>query len=202
MSGKFFLIIGPSGSGKGTLVDFIRTNNDELGLVFPVSCTTRERRPGEKEGKTYYFVSEEEFKERIDKEEFLEWAEYGGNLYGTLKSEIVDPLKAGQSVLREVEIQGANSIMNLFSRKDLFVIYIDAGSWEKMERRIKARAPIGEEELRLRKERFEKEIKFKEEADFVIENHDGKLLEARKSLLNKIKQTIRNLQGTSREVKM
>lgn len=188
MLGKFFLIIGPSGSGKGTLVNHLRENNHSLGLVFPVSCTTRERRPREKEGETYYFVTREEFEKRIKRDEFLEWAEYGGNLYGTLKSEIVDPLKAGRCVLREVEIQGASSIIGLFDRKDLFVIYIDAGPWEKMEKRIRDRAPIDDHELELRRERFEEEITFKDKADLVIENYDGQAKKAQADLLREVER--------------
>lgn len=202
MLGKFFLIIGPSGSGKGTLVNYLRQNNDSLDLVFPVSCTTRERRPREKEGETYYFITREEFEERIERDEFLEWAEYGGNLYGTLKSEIVDPLKLGRCVIREVEIQGAASIMSLFDREDLFVIYVDAGPWEKMERRILERAPIDSHELELRRQRFEEEVVFKDKADLVVRNYDGEVDGARQYLLKRVKEVCENLSKEASAVKL
>src|SRR6185503_18010602 len=106
MQGKLILVIGPSGSGKSALIAYLR--EVAPNIIFPVSCTTREKRLGEKEGETYYFVSEEEFDERITQEAFLEWASYGGHRYGTLKSEILPELTAGNTVVREVEIQGAH----------------------------------------------------------------------------------------------
>lgn len=202
MSGKFFLIIGPSGSGKGTLVSHLRKNSVDLDLVFPVSCTTRERRPGEKEGETYYFVSREEFEERIRAGEFLEFAEYGGNFYGTLKREIVEPLESGRCVAREVEVQGAEAIMELFSREDLFIIYIDAGPWEKVERRIRGRAPISEDELILRRQRFEQEVTFKDRADLVVYNRDGEMKKAQGSILRGVAEVCRNLREQQKLVKL
>lgn len=202
MLGKFFLIIGPSGSGKGTLVNYLREKSESLNLVFPVSCTTRKRRPREKEGETYYFITRDEFEERIKKEEFLEWAEYGGNLYGALKSEIINPLQEGYCVVREVEIQGANSIIGLFDRSDLFVIYIDAGPWERMVKRIRERAPISEEELELRRERFEEEVGFKDQADLVIRNYDGEVDKAKEELLDTIREVTENLSKEASTVKL
>lgn len=202
MFGKFFLIIGPSGSGKGTLVNHLRANSGALDLVFPVSCTTREKRPGEKEGETYYFVSRDEFQKRIANDDFLEFAEYGGNLYGTLKSEIVNSLEAGQCVAREVEIQGAETILGIFPREHLFIIYIDAGPWENVERRIRGRAPISEDELILRKERFDEEITFKNKADLVIYNRDGEMKKAQQNILEEVEKVCANLREQQKLVKL
>ncbi|MDZ7726666.1 MAG: hypothetical protein U5L75_03745 [Candidatus Campbellbacteria bacterium] len=183
MEGTFILIMGPSGSGKGTLLSHIRKRfSEEAEVVFPVSCTTRAIRPGEKDGETYYFISREEFNERINNDEFLEWAEYGGNLYGTLKSEIMSPLKDDLVVVREVEVQGVRSILSIFPRPNLHLVYVDAGEWSDFEKRIKSRAPIEDKELKERQERYKDELSFREKADEVISNRDGELGEAKKRM--------------------
>lgn len=183
MNGTFILVIGPSGSGKGTLLSHIRaTYGENTDLVFPVSCTTREMRPGENEGETYYFITREEFEEKVERDEFLEWAEYGGNLYGTLKAEILSPLKEGCVVIREVEVQGARAILSLFPRKNLYIAYVDAGNWDDFERRIRSRAPISDEELIERQKRYRDELTFKEKADSIISNREGELDHAKRHL--------------------
>ena len=174
--GTFVLIIGASGSGKGALLKHAKAAHPEI--VFPVSCTTRAMRPGEKDGETYHFVLNEEFTRRIDAGEFLEWAEYGGARYGTLKSEIITPLEEGKLVMREVEVQGVRQLRNIIPAENLVTIYIHAGEWTDIERRIRGRAPISEEELALRKHRYEDEHPFINEADYVVENFDGKFKEA------------------------
>ncbi len=177
MKGKLILVIGPTGSGKGTLLAHVRTMIPEL--IFPVSCTTRTPRPGETSGQTYYFVSADEFEQRIAAGEFLEWAEYGHNRYGTLKSEILPAMAEGKTVIREIEVQGARQIQKILSPEDLRIIYIDAGSWDDLEKRIKARAPIGQPELESRRKRYEDETSFKSQAAAVIENRDGGLEKAK-----------------------
>lgn len=175
--GKLILVIGPTGSGKGTLLAHIRAQVPEL--IFPVSCTTRAMRPGEVEGQTYYFVTTKEFNERIARGEFLEHASYGGNQYGTLKSEILPAIAEGKTVIREIEVQGARQIQNILSPEELRIIYIDAGSWDELERRILARAPIGAPELEARRKRYEDETSFKAQATAVVYNPDGSLEQAK-----------------------
>ena len=177
MNGKLILVIGPTGSGKGTLLAHVRTHIPEL--IFPVSCTTRAMRPGEVEGQTYYFVSTEEFNERVARGEFLEHASYGGNQYGTLKSEILPSVAEGKTVIREIEVQGARQIQNILSPDELRIIYIDAGSWDELERRVLARAPIGAPELESRRKRYEDETSFKAQATAVVYNPDGGLEQAK-----------------------
>lgn len=176
--GTLILVIGPTGSGKGTLLEEVRKNIPDL--VFPVSCTTRVMRPGEVEGQTYYFVSRDEFEARRERGEFLEWAEYGHNLYGTLRSEILPAVEEGKTVIREIEVQGARQIQQILPRDLLRIIYVDAGSWEDLERRITLRAPIGAPELEARRKRYEDETSFKAQADIVVENRDGKLEDAKR----------------------
>ena len=180
MQGKFILVVGPSGSGKSALLAHLAQSMPEI--VFPVSCTTRAMRPGEVEGDKYHFVSKDEFEKRREAGEFLEWAPYGGNYYGTLKAQILEPLAAGKTVVREVEVQGARLIQERMPER-LGIIYIDAGSWENLERRIQARAPISDVELLARRKRYEDEMTFKEHADVVVTNADGGLEEAKKNFV-------------------
>lgn len=179
--GTFILVVGPSGSGKSALLAHLREVMPDI--VFPRSCTTRTPRPGEVEGEKYFFVTKEEFERRQAAEEFLEWAPYGGNYYGTLRSEIIPALEAGKSVLREVEVQGARQLRGSIPEGVLKIIFIDAGSWEDLERRIRARAPIGEVELLARRKRYEDETGFKGEADMVVTNLDGGLAQAKEDFV-------------------
>lgn len=185
-TGKLILVVGVSGSGKGALMQAARKRFPEA--VFPVSCTTRGMRPGEVDGVMYHFLTDEEFDARIAAGDFLEWEPYGGHRYGTLKGEIFPPLEAGKTVLHEVEIYGARHFRELVPRENVSVIYILAGSWESLKKRILARAPMTDEELEKRRLRFEEEIQFKGEADVVIENPDGGLAEAQERFIDAIQK--------------
>lgn len=188
MSGRFILVVGPSGSGKSALLDHLHAVHPEI--IFPISCTTRVPRPGEMEGEKYYFVSKGEFEKRREREDFLEWASYGGNYYGTLKSEIISPLTQGKTVVREVEVQGARQLLATVPQETLRIIFIDAGSWDDLERRIRARAPMGEVELLARRKRFEDERAFKPQANCVVQNVNGKLAEAKESFVKTVENLI------------
>jgi guanylate kinase len=174
--GRLILVMGPTGSGKGTLVRHARELHPELALS--VSCTTRTPRAGEVDGVSYHFLTRDAFMEKADAGEFLEWAEYGGNLYGTLRSEVEGRLERGISVILEIEVQGVRLVKERTSPDDLRVIFIDAGSWEALEARIRARAAISDDEVEKRRQRYSDEESFKAEADAVILNEDGKLEEA------------------------
>lgn len=177
MQGTLVLILGPSGSGKGTLIRHVKEYHPNF--IFPVSCTTRAPRPKEKDGEVYYFISKEEFKTRIANDEFLEWAiVHGDNYYGTLKKEILAPLERGQVVFREVDIQGVQSIKKLIPQKNLITIFLMTPSWDALKSRIVKRAQISESELQKREESYHKEIAFKDNCDHIIINRQGHLNEA------------------------
>ena len=189
MTGHLILFVGTPGSGKGVLREYARSVFPHLH--FAVSCTTRAQRPGEINGRDYFFISRDEFQTRINEGSFLEWIEQdGGNLYGTLKSEILEPIARGDIVVREVEVRGVRAIKELVPKENLIVIFIEADTWDVLERRIQERAPISTEELALRKERYEQERLFMPEADMVVQNYDGKLDEAHRQLKAAIEHII------------
>ncbi|HVU79996.1 MAG TPA: guanylate kinase [Candidatus Paceibacterota bacterium] len=188
MKGKLILVIGPSGSGKSALLSYLHEQMPEL--VFPRSCTTRMPRPGEVEGEKYFFVSKEEFERRELAGDFLEWASYGGNYYGTLKEEILPRLEEGKHVVREVEVQGARQIQVLVPQETLRMVFIDAGSWEDLERRIRSRAPITEVELLARRKRYEDETTFMPQATVVVKNPDGGLEAAKQEFVRVIRELV------------
>src|ERR671928_629357 len=105
---RVFVITGPSGVGKGTLIRLLRERVPELALS--VSATTRAPRPGETDGVDYHFLSDEEFQRRVDAGEFVEWAEYSGRRYGTLREELERHTSGGRPVVLEIEVQGARQV--------------------------------------------------------------------------------------------
>ena len=187
--GKFILILGPSGSGKGTIIDFLKSKN--LNIKYPPSYTTRAKRPGEIEGDVYHYITKEQFRTKIKNREFLEWAiVHNNNYYGTDKQTIIKELENGNTVLREVDIQGVKSIYKIFHKSNIVTIFITTDSWEKLESRIKKRANISEEELANRKSSYYKEIKFMKDATHTIFSEDGKIDEANREALSIIKKYI------------
>ena len=172
MSSKFILVIGPSGVGKGTMLQLLRERHPEV--VFPISATTRDPRPGEKEGETYYFISKEDFESKIEENEFLEYAcVHGKNYYGTLKKQIVDALDEGKTVVREIDYQGYLSVLKTDLAPRVKSIFILPPSIERLKERIRDRAPISEEELDARMESLQKEIAVAEECDVQLPLIDG-----------------------------
>lgn len=190
--GLFVVIVGPTGSGKSVLVKHLLSKFSDI--VSPTSCTTRAMRPGEVEGDVYYFISEEEFRKKIDAGEFLEWAQYGGHLYGSLKSEIIKPLEEGKLVLIDMEVQGARQVKNIFPKEELVTVYIDGGDWAQLVERVHARAPISDEELAKRKERYDDELTFKSVADFIITNPEGEIEKSKRDI-EELMENLRNRIG-------
>ncbi|PJC37064.1 guanylate kinase [Candidatus Peregrinibacteria bacterium CG_4_9_14_0_2_um_filter_53_11] len=187
MSGKLFLILGPSGSGKGTVISYLRRNLTEA--VFPLSCTTREPRPRERDGEVYHFISKGEFRRRIDAGEFLEWAiVHNDNYYGTLKDPIMASLDTGKMVIREVDMQGVESIRELLGPERVIAIFITAPSWETLKERILKRSSIPDAELAHRKASFEKEMAYSPQCDFVVTSLEGEI----PKVCREVEEIIRN----------
>lgn len=174
--GTLGLVVGTSGSGKGVLIK--RAHAEHPQIVFPISCTTRAMRPGEVDGVHYHFLTDDEFAARVAAGEFLEWATYGGYRYGTLRSEIIPALEAGRLVLCEMDVQGARNVRELLPPENIVIIYIYAGPWEDLARRIRGRAPISDADLEARRKHYEDEQSFKAEATYVVNNPDGRFVEA------------------------
>lgn len=185
MKGVLILVVSPAGGGKSTLLKYLREQMPDV--VFPVSCTTRPMRPGEIEGAVYYFISDEEFQHRAAHDEFLEWVYTDGKRYGTLKSEIIPAVEEGKTVIREVDIKGVYKMQEIVPKENLRTIYIDAGSWDELEKRIVARAPIEQTELASRRARFEAEAPFKDHADIVVKNPDGGLEQAKQDFVEAVR---------------
>ncbi len=174
MKGKLYLIVGPSGAGKGTIISAIKKKMPDL--IFPISCTTRDPRANEKEAEVYNFINKDDFLKKIESAEFLEWAHVHGrdHFYGTLKKPILEALKNGKKVLREVDMQGAESIKKIIPQEQLLTIFITVPDWNTLERRILQRSPMAKEELENRKLSFIKEMEFSKQCDAVINSLEGK----------------------------
>lgn len=163
------VVTGPSGAGKGTLEAALLERMPELELA--VSATTRERRKGEEDGREYWFVSEEEFARRVQEGDFLEWVSYvSGHRYGTLRSEIDRIHEAGKVPLLDLEIEGALTVRDTVP--GAVTIFVDAPSFDELERRLRERATesAGEIEDRLALARQQREQA--DEFDHVVVNDD------------------------------
>ena len=149
-TGFLCVVSGPSGSGKTTLC---RKARELDHCAYSISCTTRQPRTGEVDGKDYHFLSKEEFLDRTMKGEFLEWAKVHGNFYGTLRTEVTRHLDAGTDVLMDIDVQGAALIRaceDEFIRRSLVDIFILPPTMEELRSRLAGRNTESEEQLRLR----------------------------------------------------
>lgn len=185
--GHLILIMAPMASGKGVLISHITHTYPIIKRL--VSCTTRAMRPNEVEGRDYFFISREDFERRTQNGEFVEWAEFSGNLYGTLQTELFSHLENGDVVINEIDLHGVRNILSIIPKEHCTVIYIDAGDWETLRARALSRAPMGEEELSLRHIHYLEETGYKHNADFIVHNNDNEL-ESAKSKLNAIVEDI------------
>ena len=165
---KLIIITGPSGVGKGTVVKELLGKDKNIWLS--VSATTRSPRMGEKDGENYYFISDEKFKDMIDKKEFLEWAQFAGNYYGTPLSTVNEKIEKGFIVLLEIEVEGAKQIKEKFPES--LSIFLLPPSKEELEKRIRNRGTEKEEAIDRRLSRADYEIASSDEFDFVLTNHD------------------------------
>ncbi|MBF0196875.1 MAG: guanylate kinase [Planctomycetes bacterium] len=154
--GHLTIVCGPSGCGKSTLIKAFLKKYDHF--TFPTSVTTRSPREGEVHGEHYFFMSKEDFKAKNDKGEFLEYADVYGQYYGTLKATIDDSLIKGESLIKDIDIQGAKSLMKTLDPSDLTSIFISPPSLEALKDRLDKRGSENESTLKRRLQEAELEM--------------------------------------------
>lgn len=183
MAGKLIIFSAPSGSGKSTIINFLMKQN--LNLAFSISATSRPPRGTEQNGVEYFFITPEEFKKRIENNEFLEYEEvYKDRFYGTLKSQVEKQLEAGQNVIFDVDVKGGCHIKSYYGDRALSV-FIQPPSIEELRRRLNGRGTDSAEVIEDRIARAEYELSFAPKFDVVIINDDLKQAEAK--ALDKLK---------------
>jgi guanylate kinase len=165
-AGKLIVLTGPSGVGKGTLLRSLLKRHPELYLS--VSVTTRQPRPGEVDGKHYYFVSRDKFEQMVTAGELLEWAEYAGNYYGTPRLAVEQKIQLGQSVILEIEVVGARKIHKTFPTA--LRIFILPPTLAELEQRIRGRGQDSEDAIARRLSCAKAEIDAADEFDLQIVN--------------------------------
>jgi len=165
---KVFVITGPSGVGKGTLIKRLLVACPNLELS--ISATTRQPREGEVDGRDYHFLSREQFDQRIAEDDFLEFATYSDNRYGTLRSEVEKRLDAGHSVVLEIEVQGAQQVRA--TDVDSVQIFISPPDPAVLRERLVGRGTDSEEAIDKRLEVAKQELAVKEDFDYQVVNED------------------------------
>lgn len=183
-NGIVFVVSGPAGSGKGTVVELLRQMYDDVGVS--VSATTRQPRPGEVHGKSYYYKTREEFEALIKDGEVLEYTCYNGNYYGTLKSEAERILESGKDMILEIEVDGGSQVKKLLGSNCINVMLI-APDAEELERRLRGRGTETEDAIIARLNRSKEELKELVNYDYMVVNETGKSAECAEKLLTIIK---------------
>lgn len=167
--GRVFVVAGPSGAGKGTLIR--RALENARNLYYSVSVTTRLPGAGEVEGKDYHFISDEQFDALVRQDAFLEWEEVHGRRYGTLESEVEKARVAGKDVLLELDVKGALNVRSKL--EDALLVFVMPPSLEELEARLRKRDREGEEDISARMREAEREIETgRADFDVVIANDD------------------------------
>ena len=164
--GSIIVLSGPSGTGKGTIISHLLSAYPDF--TFSVSATTRAPRPGEKDGVSYHFITKELFREMISRDEFLEYAEYVGEFYGTPKKPVYESVAEGNNVLLDIEVRGARQVMQ--REPDALTIFIVPPSIEELERRLRGRGTDSEEKLAARLARARIELEEKSHYSHIVIN--------------------------------
>lgn len=163
---NLFVISGSSGVGKGTVIKEFLSKHPDYKLS--ISCTTRGKREGEVHGQNYFFLSDEEFKHSIQNDEFLEWAEFSGNYYGTKKSFVKECLEKGENIILEIDTKGALNVKKLMP--DAVLIFIAPPSPEELEARLRGRHTETEEAIQKRLASIKLERENSKQFDYIIVN--------------------------------
>lgn len=169
--GLLIIISGPSGVGKGTIRQRIMKEND-LNLWFSVSMTTRSIRPGEMNGREYFYVTKEEFLKTRDEGGLLETNEYVNNYYGTPKAKVEEMREKGYNVLLEIDVNGAEQVIRAMGKENVLSIFILPPSFEELEKRIRGRSTETEESIQKRLLQAHHEIELQKDYRYVVVNDD------------------------------
>lgn len=182
--GLLIVVSGPAGSGKGTVTKKMLAESDEFG--YSVSATTRDPRPGERDGYDYYFITREEFERRIANGEMMEYTEFcTGHLYGTPMSEALRVIESGKDLLLEIEVEGGLNVKRLYP--DAILIMLLPPSYAVQEARLRGRGTDDEASILSRLERAKMEVGMLDRYDYVVYNEDGKVDEC----INEIREIVR-----------
>lgn len=186
--GKLIIISAPSGTGKSTIIGWLMKEHPELNLAFSISCTSRPPRGTEQNGVEYFFLTPEEFRERIDNDEFLEYEEvYEGRFYGTLKAQVERQLEAGQNVVFDVDVKGGVNIKKFYG-DEAMSIFIQPPSIAELRKRLEGRGTDAPEVIDQRIARAEFELTFADQFDKIVVNDD--LAQAEQDALKLVKDFI------------
>lgn len=166
--GMIVVVSSPSGTGRTTIIE--RVLREDSRLRYSTSVTTRPQRPGEKEGKDYFFVSEKEFKQRIERGEFVEWAEVHGFMYATPRAPLVETVQQGGVIILDIDIQGAMQVKEKFPH--CVTIFVAPPSLESLEQRLRNRGTDSEELIKRKLQDALREMAKIPEYDYLIVNED------------------------------
>ncbi len=170
MPGKCLIFSAPSGSGKSTIVQWLTHEHPELNLIFSISATSRPPRGTEKHGVEYFFLSPEEFKAKIEADEFLEYEEvYTNRYYGTLKEQVEEQLQKGKNVIFDIDIKGGVNVKKFYGERAL-ALFVQPPSVEELRRRLIARNTDTMEQIEERLAKAEYELSFAPQFDHIIVN--------------------------------
>ena len=186
--GLLIVISGPAGSGKGTVNAHLLARDD---FVYSVSATTRAPRPGETDGINYHFITQDDFKRRIENGDMLEYTEYCGNFYGTPKKEAEEVLKSGKNLILEIEVEGAENVKKKYP--DAVLVLLLPPSYSVQEQRLRGRGTETEEKITQRLARAKEEILHADSYDYVVYNYDGMDREAANDILAIVKAEQRSI---------
>lgn len=175
--GLMVVVSGPAGSGKGTVnAELLKTGE----FVYSVSATTRAPRPGEVDGVNYHFITEDEFRARLDEGGMLEYTQYCGNYYGTPRKEAEEVLNSGKHLILEIEVDGAMQVKRRYPEAVLIMLL--PPSYEVQEQRLRGRATETEEKILARLEQTKFEVRRLPDYDYVVYNHDGGAVECAREI--------------------